>query len=158
MQQMKASSCPCILTCTLLLQQLQFALLCMLVLQLLSNGAFCAAGAQNDLERVTKMAYAQVGIYGMNKKVGLLSFPQDDNRFDKPYSNETARLIDDEARGLLDAAYARTVAIVSERRDLVQALADELLSKEVCAHCVCSTVQLEQIKAVDCPLTLRSSG
>lgn len=90
-----------------------------------------AAGAQNDLERVTKMAYAQVGIYGMNKKVGLLSFPQDDNRFDKPYSNETARLIDDEARGLLDAAYERTVSLVSEKRDLVQALADELLDKEV---------------------------
>ena len=77
------------------------------------------------------MAYAQVGIYGMNKKVGLLSFPQDENRFDKPYSNETARLIDDEARSLLDAAYARTVAIVAEKRELVQALADELLSKEV---------------------------
>jgi AFG3 family protein len=90
-----------------------------------------STGAQNDLERVTKMAYAQVGIYGMNERVGLLSFPQDDNRFDKPYSNETARLIDDEARDLLNVAYARTKALVAEKRDLVLALAEELLDKEV---------------------------
>ncbi len=89
------------------------------------------AGAQNDLERVTKMAYAQVGIYGMNEKVGLLSFPQDENRFDKPYSNETARLIDDEARNLLNIAYARTKALLLDRKDLVLALAEELLDKEV---------------------------
>lgn len=42
------------------------------------------------------MAYAQVALYGMNKKVGLLSFPQEEGRIDKPYSNETARIIDDE--------------------------------------------------------------
>mmetsp|Transcript_3560 Transcript_3560/g.10352 ORF Transcript_3560/g.10352 Transcript_3560/m.10352 type:complete len:828 (-) Transcript_3560:1087-3570(-) len=90
-----------------------------------------STGAQNDLERVTKMAYAQVGIYGMNEKVGLLSFPQDDNRFDKPYSNETARLIDDEARSLINAAYQRTKALVTEKKDLVLALAEELLEKEV---------------------------
>ncbi len=77
------------------------------------------------------MAYAQVGIYGMNEKVGLLSFPQDDNRFDKPYSNETARLIDEEARALINAAYQRTRALVSAKKDLVLALAEELLEKEV---------------------------
>lgn len=89
------------------------------------------AGAQNDLERVTKMAYAQVGIYGMNEKVGLLSFPPEDNRFDKPYSNETARLIDEEARKVLNEAYVRTKAIITERKDLVLKLAEELLEKEV---------------------------
>ena len=57
-------------------------------------------GAQNDLERVTKMAYAQVALYGMNEKVGLLSFPAEEGRIDKPYSNETARIIDDEVRNL----------------------------------------------------------
>ena len=77
------------------------------------------------------MAYAQVGIYGMNEKVGLLSFPQDDNRFDKPYSNETARLIDEEARGLITVAYARTKALLSSKKELVLALAEELLEKEV---------------------------
>ena len=61
-----------------------------------SRHVLCGAGAQNDLERVTKMAYAQVALYGMNERVGLLSFPQDDSRLDKPYSNETARIIDDE--------------------------------------------------------------
>jgi AFG3 family protein len=124
---------------------------------MLTDVPTCAAGAQNDLERVTKMAYAQVGIYGMNKKVGLLSFPQDDNRFDKPYSNETARLIDDEARSLLDAAYARTVAIVSERRDLVQALADELLSKEVRLLCL-SYCFAGARRPVGCLMTVVSGG
>lgn len=90
-----------------------------------------STGAQNDLERVTKMAYAQVGIYGMNEKVGLLSFPPDDNRFDKPYSNETAKLIDEEARKVLNDAYARTKAIITEKKDLVLRLAEELLEKEV---------------------------
>ena len=42
------------------------------------------------------MAYAQVALYGMNKEVGLLSFPAEEGRIDKPYSNETARIIDDE--------------------------------------------------------------
>lgn len=77
------------------------------------------------------MAYAQVGVYGMNKKVGLLSLPPEDNRFDKPYSNETARLIDDEVRNILDEAYVRAKAIITERKDLVLKLAEELLEKEV---------------------------
>lgn len=77
------------------------------------------------------MAYAQVGIYGMNEKVGLVSFPQEENRFDKPYSNETARLIDEEARKVLNEAYVRTKAIITEKKDLVLKLAEELLEKEV---------------------------
>ena len=57
-----------------------------------------AAGAQNDLERITKMAYAQVALYGMNEKVGLVSFPSEEGQLSKPYSDETAQLIDQEAR------------------------------------------------------------
>jgi AFG3 family protein len=90
-----------------------------------------ATGAQNDLERVTKMAYNQVALYGMNPKIGLLSFPSDDNRFDKPYSEDTARMIDSEVRLIVDAAYQRTLALLTEKKDLVEKLALSLLEREV---------------------------
>lgn len=88
-------------------------------------------GAQNDLERVTKMAHAQVGVYGMNSKVGLVSYPQEENSFNKPYSEATARLIDEEVRNLVDSAYKRTVQMVREKKDLIAAMAEALLKKEV---------------------------
>ncbi len=62
-------------------------------------------GAQDDLKKVTKLAYAQTAVYGMNAKVGNLSFKlSDDNEpsFDKPYSEATAQLIDEEVRHLVD--------------------------------------------------------
>ncbi|KAK9805904.1 hypothetical protein WJX73_003524 [Symbiochloris irregularis] len=90
-----------------------------------------STGAQNDLERITKMAYAQVGVYGMNEKVGLVSFPQDENQFSKPYSNETAQLIDSEVRSMVDSAYQRTMQILNEKKDLVTKLAERLLDREV---------------------------
>ena len=77
------------------------------------------------------MAYAQVGVYGMNEKVGLVSFPQDENSLSKPYSNETAQLIDTEVRKMVDSAYARTKTLLNEKKDLVTALAERLLDREV---------------------------
>ena len=90
-----------------------------------------STGAQNDLERVTKMAYARVAIYGMNKRVGLLSFPPEDGKFDKPYSQATGAIIDEEVRTLVQSAYVRTLALLTEKRDAVEKLAQALLAKEV---------------------------
>ncbi|GBG87398.1 hypothetical protein CBR_g45455 [Chara braunii] len=92
-----------------------------------------STGAQNDLEKVTKLTYAQVAVYGFSQKVGLLSFPQreDGMEMSKPFSNETANMIDKEVREMVDRAYARTVALVEENREKVEALAQKLLEKEV---------------------------
>ena len=65
-------------------------------------------GAADDLNKVTQMAYAMTTQYGMNETVGRVSFPKDDNQFNKPYSEHTAQLIDQEVRLLIDEAYRRT--------------------------------------------------
>jgi cell division protease FtsH len=92
-----------------------------------------STGASNDLQQITKMAYAMVTVYGMNEKVGNVSFydPQQDNMFTKPYSEETGKMIDHEVRTLVDAAYERTKALLIERRREVEILAKELLKREV---------------------------
>lgn len=77
------------------------------------------------------MAYAQVGVYGMNEKIGLVSFPQEENQFSKPYSNETAQLIDSEVRSMVGNAYRRTLDLLTEKKDLVRSLAERLLEQEV---------------------------
>jgi len=90
-----------------------------------------STGAQNDLERVTRMAYSQVALYGMNSKIGLLSYPPEDGRIDKPYSEDTARVIDTEVRNLVDTSYKRTKKLMTEKKDLVEKMAQALLDKEV---------------------------
>ncbi len=92
-----------------------------------------STGAQNDLQQITKMAYSMVTVYGMNDKVGNISFydPQQENSFTKPYSEETARMIDDEVRKLIDAAYDRTKDLLLTKRNEVGLLAEQLLEKEV---------------------------
>jgi len=90
-------------------------------------------GAQNDLERVTRMAYAMVTIYGMNKKVGQVSFndPTGEYQFSKPYGEETSTLIDVEVRKMIDAAYARTKKLLSAHREELDKIAKQLLDKEI---------------------------
>jgi AFG3 family protein len=92
-----------------------------------------STGALSDLERITKLAYAMVKIYGMNDKVGNISFydPQGEYQFNKPYSDTTAELIDHEVRGLIDAVYQRTKDLLNEKRAGLELLAAKLLEKEV---------------------------
>ncbi|XP_051130165.1 ATP-dependent zinc metalloprotease FTSH 8, mitochondrial-like [Andrographis paniculata] len=92
-----------------------------------------STGAQNDLEKVTKMTYAQVAVYGFSDKVGLLSFPQREDGFGwtKPYSSNMAAIIDDEVREWVGKAYAQTVELIEERKDQVAQIAEMLLEKEV---------------------------
>ncbi|CAG9460119.1 unnamed protein product [Pedinophyceae sp. YPF-701] len=90
-----------------------------------------STGAQNDLEKVTQMAYGMVSVYGFSEAVGLLSFPGQEGQLDKPYSPETAQLIDEEARAIVNRCYGRTKELIESKRDLVAKLAEALLEKEV---------------------------
>ncbi len=92
-----------------------------------------STGAQNDLQQVTKLSYAMVTVYGMNEKVGNLSFydPQQESTFTKPYSDDTGKLIDVEVRALVDSAYKRTKDLLTEKKEQVDRLAKALLEREV---------------------------
>ncbi|KAJ3013666.1 UNVERIFIED_CONTAM: AAA ATPase afg3 [Siphonaria sp. JEL0065] len=90
-------------------------------------------GASDDLQKVTKMAYGQVATYGMNERVGTLSYsrPDQEQQFVKPYSEETAKMIDEEVRKLVAGAYQRTVELITEKKPEVELIAQRLLEKEV---------------------------
>lgn len=91
-----------------------------------------STGAQNDLERITQTAYAIITRFGMNKRVGQISFKEEgEYNFSKPYSEDTARIIDEEVKKIIDSAYDRTLDILREHRDDLEAIAQELLEKEV---------------------------
>ncbi len=92
-----------------------------------------STGAANDLQQITKMAYSMVTTYGMNDKIGNISFydPSQENTFTKPFSEETGKMIDDEVRKLVSEAYQRTLALLREKSPEVEKLAKELLDKEV---------------------------
>lgn len=91
-----------------------------------------STGAQSDLDQVTKMAYGMISVYGMNEKVGNVSFyGMQQDQFSKPYSDETARLIDEEVRQLIDKQYIRAQELLREKRPELVKLAEALLEKEV---------------------------
>ncbi len=92
-----------------------------------------STGASNDLQQITKTAYAMITVYGMNEKVGNISFydPSQDNSFVKPYSEKTGEIIDEEVRKLIESAYIKTKALLTEKKVEVETLAKELLVKEV---------------------------
>ncbi len=92
-----------------------------------------STGAQNDLERITKLAYAMVTIYGMNAKVGNVSFndTQGEYQFNKPYSEKTSELIDQEVRNQIAEVYEMTKKLLIDKREGLIKLADKLLEKEI---------------------------
>jgi len=92
-----------------------------------------STGAQNDLERITKLAYAMVTIYGMNAKVGNVSFndTQGEYQFNKPYSEKTSELIDMEVRNQINEVYEMTKRLLIDKREGLIKLADKLLEKEI---------------------------
>src|ERR1700761_9817302 len=92
-----------------------------------------STGAQNDLERITKLAYAMVTIYGMNEKIGNVSFndTQGEYQFNKPYSEKTSELIDEEVRNQITVIYERTKKLLSDKREGLEKLAGKLLEKEI---------------------------
>lgn len=92
-----------------------------------------STGAQNDLERITKLAYGMITNYGMSEKVGQVSYndPTGEYGYQRPYSEKTAELIDSEVREMIDQAYKRTIQLLTEKKEQVEAIAQELLSKEI---------------------------
>ncbi|GAB3827980.1 ATP-dependent zinc metalloprotease FtsH [Pontibacter rugosus] len=93
-----------------------------------------STGALSDLERITKMAYSIVTMYGMNEKIGNVSFydsKQSDMQFNKPYSEATAQTIDEEVRSIISAAYERTKTLLREKSHELEIVSQELLQKEI---------------------------
>jgi len=93
-----------------------------------------STGALSDLERITKMAYSIVSVYGMNEKIGNVSFYDSkggEYKFDKPYSEATAQTIDEEVRKLITFAYDRTKELLSKHKVELEKIAKALLEKEI---------------------------
>jgi AFG3 family protein len=93
-----------------------------------------STGALSDLERVTKMAYSIVTVYGMNEKIGNISFydsKQSEYNFTKPYSEETARTIDEEVSKLIKTSFKRTKDLLKDKKKELEIIAKELLEKEI---------------------------
>jgi cell division protease FtsH len=94
-----------------------------------------STGALSDLEKVTKQAYAMISLYGLNDKIGNISYydSQGNNEygFTKPYSERTAQTIDEEVSKLIESQYQRAKTILTENKHLLTALAESLIEKEV---------------------------
>jgi len=94
-----------------------------------------STGASDDLDKVTKMAYAMVSVYGMNSELGLLSYSKSGQQeFFRPYSEATGQLIDRLAREMVEQEYTRVKALLTEKSDLVTALSARLAEKETLVY------------------------
>ncbi len=116
-----------------------------------------STGASNDLQQITKIAYSMITVYGMNDKVGNISYydPNQENVFTKPFSEETGKMIDEEVRKLIDKAYQITKKLLTEKKGDVEKLAKELLKKEVLfksdVEALIGKRPYEEKKALDIP-------
>ena len=92
-----------------------------------------STGALSDLERVTKQAYAMISIYGLNDRVGNISYYDSQGRdaFTKPYSEDRAKVIDEEVSKLIESQYQRALQLLNENKAQLEQLAARLLSSEV---------------------------
>ena len=94
-----------------------------------------STGALSDLEKVTKQARAMVTVYGLNEKIGNITYydssGQSEYNFSKPYSEDTAMIIDKEISLLIEGQYQRAIQILNENKDKLNLLADILIEKEV---------------------------
>lgn len=94
-----------------------------------------STGALSDLEKVTKQARAMVTIYGLNDKLGNITYydstGQSEYNFSKPYSEETAKMIDEEISILIEKEYQRAIQLLTDNKDKLMQLADLLIEKEV---------------------------
>ncbi len=94
-----------------------------------------STGALSDLEKITKQAYAMALYYGLNEKIGNVSFydstGQSEYGFTKPYSEKTAQIIDEEVSKLIEGAYIKTKEIILKNKAELTKLAERLLEKEV---------------------------
>jgi AFG3 family protein len=93
-------------------------------------------GASDDLKRVTQLVYSTIQLYGMNSRLGQLSFPKDPNAMfeDRPYSEKTAKAMDEEAKAIVDEAYQRCLDLLLEKKNAVETIATLLLDKETITH------------------------
>jgi AFG3 family protein len=116
-----------------------------------------STGASNDLQQITKIAYSMITVYGMNEKIGNISYydPNQENVFTKPFSEETGKMIDEEVRKLIENAYIRTKELLTEKKGDVELLAKELLKKEVLfksdVESLIGKRAFEEKKALDIP-------
>ena len=87
-------------------------------------------GAQNDLQKVTKMAYAQVRVYGMSEAVGLISFPEEEIKEigRRPYSKRLTALMDEEAQRLVAAAYLKTEQVLKDNKEKLELVSTGCMS------------------------------
>ena len=94
-----------------------------------------STGALSDLEKVTRQAKAMVSIYGLNETLGNITYydssGQTDYNFSKPYSEETAQIIDKEISKIIEKQYSRAISLLKKSKDKLKKLADRLLEKEV---------------------------
>ncbi|MDA9986470.1 ATP-dependent zinc metalloprotease FtsH [Crocinitomicaceae bacterium] len=92
-----------------------------------------STGALSDLEKVTKQAYAMVSIYGLNEKIGNISYydSRGGDMFTKPYSDDRARIIDEEVSKMIESQYERALELLTKNKEKLTELANKLLSQEV---------------------------